>query len=180
MLLASWALLYLMLAVRENPHFGLKGEAVGQGHTILATGLSIAATLFNNYGTLALALCYIVLNKITVLRERERTISGLPWRGGLLILGAITLGEILLVVVAGSNAGLHSPAIKEIISGADWFSELFAGVAMAHYVARLQSKFLGSPLWLPTLISTRPSNPSTHSSARKRCGPCGLSAARWL
>lgn len=151
-LLASWGLLYLMLAFRELPIFGPEGEAVRQNLQALGPALTVLATLFNNCSALALALCYIILNEITVIRESGRTVSDVPWLEGLLVLAVVTFGELFLVGVAALQGELISEGSARIIRGADWLSGVLGGVAMALYVGRLQSKFLGSAVWLPPLL----------------------------
>ncbi|HEX7315709.1 MAG TPA: winged helix-turn-helix domain-containing protein [Pyrinomonadaceae bacterium] len=150
-LLASWSLLYLMLAFKELSAFVTGADAAQQSLQPLGHALTMLATLFNNCSALALVLCYIILNEITVIRESGRTVGDVPWLEGLLVLAVLTFGELFLVG-AVLQGGLSPEGSVRIIRGADWLSGVLGGVAMALYVGRLQSKFLGSAVWLPPLL----------------------------
>jgi hypothetical protein len=153
MLLASWSLLYLMLAFKALPAFGPGAEAVGHNLQALGHALTVLATLFNNCSSLALVLCYIILNEMTVIRESGRPVSDVPWLEGLLILVVVTFGELFSVGVAAMQGGPGTEGgVSIIIRGADWLSGVLGGVALALYVGRLQSKLLGSAVWLPPLL----------------------------
>ncbi|HEX8847362.1 MAG TPA: winged helix-turn-helix domain-containing protein [Pyrinomonadaceae bacterium] len=124
-LLVSWLVLYGFLA--------FLGSA--------SPALSIATTLFNNCNTLIIALCFNILNKPMVITAGDRNKDNLLIVG-LVVLLAFTFIEILLVFRQ------NYIQTDRILEGADLVSGIAGGIAMALYVGRLQSKFLGPPPWL--------------------------------
>jgi hypothetical protein len=89
--------------------------------------------------TLLLVLCFNVLNK-NVQDEREhRNVMEAPLTGLVVVVLAVTLFAFLFV----------APIDKRLIAnGASLVSGIAGGIAMALYVGRLQSKFLGPRPWL--------------------------------
>ncbi len=124
-LLVSWLVLYGFLA--------FLGSA--------SPPLSIATTLFNNCNTLIIVLCFNILNKPTVTQIENRNEDNF-FIIGLVVLLAFTFIEILLVFRQ------NYIETNRILEGADLASGIAGGIAMALYVGRLQSKFLGPPPWL--------------------------------
>lgn len=124
-LLVSWLILYGFLAF-----LGSASPALG-----------IATTLFNNCNTLIIALCFNILNKPTVVKAGTRDKDNLLIIG-LVVLLAFTFIEVLLVFRQ------NYIETARILEGADLVCGIAGGIAMALYVGRLQSKFLGPPPWL--------------------------------
>jgi|GEM_PF-1521207 len=144
-LLLSWLCLYAFFAIT-----GLKGLEVDtlianpdQSKKTLGFMLSIFNTLFNNWNTLMIILCFYVLNKQVKdegeNREATEISRAAPLAGLVLILLGVTFIEFLFV----------APIDKSFIpKGASLVSGIAGGIAMALYVGRLQSKFLGPRPWL--------------------------------
>ncbi|MDX6710384.1 MAG: hypothetical protein QOH96_1400 [Blastocatellia bacterium] len=108
--------------------------------------LRIFTTAFNNGSSLMIFLCFNILNKPTKIK-RTGNIKDNALSIGAALVGIATLIEILLVV--GSSSIEKKYFILQLWS---WGSGIFGGVAMALYIGRLQSKFLGPPDWLIVLL----------------------------
>jgi DNA-binding winged helix-turn-helix (wHTH) protein len=140
-LLLSWLALYACLALIWFAYPDLSSLIAEENKSkqLLGFTLSITLTLFNNLNTLMLFLCFKILNKQIEDIEESRSVMDDPvMRSGLFFLGA-TLVEVLLLVP------IEKAAIPE---AASLFSGIAGGIAMALYVGRLQSKFLGARPWL--------------------------------
>jgi len=80
-----------------------------------------------------------MLNKPIELKKRKRSISDTSVSVGAAFVVSFTLIEILLIT-------LPIPMEKHrILQWSGWISGIIGGIAMALYVGRLQSKFLGPP-----------------------------------
>ncbi|MDX6612255.1 MAG: hypothetical protein QOD75_1441 [Blastocatellia bacterium] len=137
-LLLSWICLYAFLAVT-----GFKGlevdNLINQGQRTLGFTLSLFNTLFNNWNTLMIFLCFYVLNKRTEDEAENRNIVDTPLIGIFFFLVVVTLFAFLFVLPL-------DPAL--IPKGASVASGIAGAIAMALFVGRLQSKFLGPRPWL--------------------------------
>ncbi|MDQ5826992.1 MAG: hypothetical protein M3441_22720 [Chloroflexota bacterium] len=164
-LLGAWAGLYLVLIF--TIHFKVKVEEykrlLSQGvqnlpadPSTLFTSFNIASTVFNNLNSLALALCFVVLNHPTVIRgdQQETSIDRVTkliigW--GIVATVVFTLAEILLVFVP------HQPMFdwmtpSNYMRAFDLVSGLAGAVTLSLCVGRVQSKFLGPSTWLPLAL----------------------------
>jgi len=134
-LLTSWYLLYLVLALlwRHSPD--------QQAISPTVATLQIFATLFNNCNSLMCALCYIILNRPTVVEE-DHQIRRVPWLKGFIYVTAFALLEAGLILLS-FHEQFHFIDGAWVLDRANWLSGFFGCVALALYVGRLQSKFLG-------------------------------------
>ena len=104
--------------------------------------LSILTTLFNNCSSLMIILCFNVLNKPTEIKEGKPSISDTSLSVGAAAVLGFTLIEVLLVMIPTHIENYN------ILKWSGWASGIAGGIAMALYVGRLQSKFLGPRAWL--------------------------------
>jgi hypothetical protein len=145
-----WFIEYLVLATNEF----LKAQS-GKGQPLeewLAQGrwgpafVGTAVDFANNLATLALVLCYVVASEKTVVVDRKGQASkiALPWDRATAILIAVTVFDFA--------ARARFPAPSHLPSGFEWISGLAAGIATALLIGRLDSKFIGLPIWVMTFL----------------------------
>jgi hypothetical protein len=134
-LLGSWLPLYLFLSLKFAVEFFYSNDLSGSttvGYTVPA---NIFATICNYLNTIMIVLCFTILNERG--DDEDKNLKGkyLILPAGL---GIITIG-IYLVLPSTTRlpVGIISNAL-DLITG------IVAGVAMALFVGRLQSKFLGA------------------------------------
>jgi hypothetical protein len=139
MLLFSWCLLYVTLLVSQ----GLTSS--GGNASPLWRALQVTTTFLNNASTLMFVLCYLVLNRPTVIRVAGRDVDDLPLGRGLVLVGALGLLEAALVI-SFQFAGPPDYA-SELLFGADLLSGIGGGIAMALFISRL----LGASHLLPII-----------------------------
>jgi DNA-binding winged helix-turn-helix (wHTH) protein len=140
-LLLSWVVLYAFLAFTGFQHWDVDSLIVDrdQANQSLGLMLSIFNALFNNLNTLLLVLCFNVLNKSVQDEKEHRNVMEAPLTGLVVVVLAVTVFAFLFV----------APIDKRLIAnGASLVSGIAGGIAMALYVGRLQSKFLGPRPWL--------------------------------
>jgi DNA-binding winged helix-turn-helix (wHTH) protein/predicted small integral membrane protein len=134
-LLGLWVLLYLFLVV----YFGVESlqlsNILSASSDRFTLNANLSATLFNYLNTLAIIYCFILLNKQGQGADEENA----NYR--YLILTTILCGLTIL-------GHLFFGHIKNVSNGLDLFTGIIAGTAMALFVGRLQSKFLGARPWL--------------------------------
>lgn len=149
-LLGAWTGLYVMLTFTK--YFF---EAAGEASTVFKS-FNIASTGFNNFNSLALALCFVVLNHPTLIRgdgQQETSIDRvtklvLGW--GLVATAVFTVAEILLVFIYSQPDGWMTP--KNTMWVFDLVSGLVGAVTLSLCVGRVQSKFLGPTTSLPLAL----------------------------
>jgi DNA-binding winged helix-turn-helix (wHTH) protein len=150
-LLVAWAGLYLLLILTMHSK-GVYEPSTHPYHPFWA--LSIASTVFNNFNSLAIALCFVVLNHPTVLRgEGQNTslnrLTGRIIKWGLPTIIAFALVESFLVFFLPLTQWFDSMTRANVVWAADFFSGIVGAITLALYVGRIQSKFLGPSTWLP-------------------------------
>jgi len=143
LLLGSWCLLYVMLLLSQ----GLTSS--GGNPTSLWQALQIITTLLNNASALMFVLCYLVLNRPTVMRVAGRNVDDLPLGRGLLLVGALGVLEAVLVVAFQVTA--HPDYAAVVLFGADLLSGIGGGIAMALFISRLDSRLLSTSRLLPII-----------------------------
>jgi DNA-binding winged helix-turn-helix (wHTH) protein len=161
MLLISWSGLYLALT------FVLLLRAHNWKGDLFRT-LSIATTFFNNSNSIAIALCFVVLNHPTVFpgsrQEANPTDENTEPTDQETNLIRITkkierIASVTIIVNAFVDLSLvFLPATRvfrfmapdNIIWAIDLGSGFVGGITLALYVGRVQSRFLGPSIWLPT------------------------------
>jgi len=135
LLLGSWCCLYVALLVSQA-----FGPSAGDTHSSQWQPLQIITTFLNNCSALALVLCYIVLNRSTIIRVAGADVEDLPLKRGLYLVGGFGLLEATLVALFGIY-GQHNYA-GYLLFGADLLSGIIGGIAMALCVSRLDSRLL--------------------------------------
>lgn len=145
LLLGIWVVLYLMIFLTACVE-PAEGKVLPADKLPLYYTLRIGTTLFNNFNTLALVLCYVALNYPTDVEANGSAAS--RKRGGLIIgLALITLfttAEYVLIFIPQAG-GVDKDMVMK---GMDVASGLFGGTALALFVGRIGSKFLAPPVWL--------------------------------
>jgi DNA-binding winged helix-turn-helix (wHTH) protein len=144
LLLASWCSLYfaLLLSLRFVPAAGNNPSWEWQALQILNTSL-------NNASIFALVLCYVVLNRPTVVAVAGREVEDLPFRRGLILVAGLGLLEAILVALF-DNRG-HADYAGAVLFGADVLSGVGGGIAMALCISRLDSRLLSTSRLLPII-----------------------------
>ena len=142
LLLASWCCLYfaLLLSLRFVPAGGNDPSWQWQALQVLNTSL-------NNASIFALVLCYVVLNRPTVVAVAGREVESLPFKRGLIVVGGLTLLEAILVAIFESRG--RADYAGAVLFGADVLSGVGGGIAMALFVSRLDSRLLSTSGLLP-------------------------------
>ena len=143
LLLASWFCLYFTLPFSQ----WFATPASGQPLSSQWLALQVIATFLNNASALMLVLCYVVLNRPTVISVADRDVEDVPLKSGLFLVGGIGLVEAILVVLSG-RFGLPVYA-ADVLFGADLLSGVVGGITMALFISRLDSRLLGTSGWLP-------------------------------
>jgi DNA-binding winged helix-turn-helix (wHTH) protein len=138
-LLISWSALYLTLAISK--------VIGGSLDSFTWIGLQVLNTFLNSCSALIFALCYLVLNRRTVIPVNGQYVDDLPWKGWLIIVGAVSCVEISLIVLFGTLTGTEG--IRAVIFGADLLSGCLTGIAMALFISRLDSRILAGNQLLP-------------------------------
>jgi len=139
LLLASWCCLYITLPFSE--------WLAPSSHSSLWQALLVIATFLNNSSALMLVLCYIVLNRPTVIGIADHEIDDVPLKPGLLLVGGIGLLEAILIALSG-HFGLPNYA-RGVLFGADLLSGVVGGIAMALCISRFDSRLLDTSRLLP-------------------------------
>jgi len=139
LLLASWCCLYITLPFSE--------WLAPSSHSSLWQALQVIATLLNNSSALMLVLCYIVLNRPTVIGVADHEIEDVPLKPGLLLVGGVGLLEAILIALSG-HFGLPDYA-RGVPFGADLLSGVVGGIAMALCISRFDSRLLDTSRLLP-------------------------------
>jgi DNA-binding winged helix-turn-helix (wHTH) protein len=144
LLLISWCSLYfaLLLSLRFVPALGNNPSWQWQALQVLNTSL-------NNASIFALVLCYIVLNRPTVVAIAGREVEDLPLKRGLILVGALGLLEAILVALFESRG--RADYAGAVLFGADVLSGVGGGIAMALFVSRLDSRLLSTSGLLPII-----------------------------
>lgn len=163
-LLAAWSCLYFLLIfvmyfkvpVEEFKALAVPGiQQVPEYPSRLFwfCVVSIAANIFNNLNSLALALCFVVLNHPTVFREDQQKtsldrITKRILRWGVLATAVFTLVEVLLVFFPPQR-WFNWMTTPNYMWALDLLSGLVGAITLSLCVGRIQSKFLGPSTWLP-------------------------------
>jgi DNA-binding winged helix-turn-helix (wHTH) protein len=142
LLLASWCCLYITLLVSQELVLTPANAVNFQGQA-----LQVITTLLNNSSALMLVLCYLVLNRPTIVRVAGRDVEDLPLIGGLCVVGGFALFEAILV--GWCERFGHSDYAALVLFGSDLLSGIVGGIAMALFISRLDSRLLGATGLLP-------------------------------
>ena len=139
LLLLSWVFLYAFLAITSYKGWELEILIASGANKLLGVKLIIFNTLFNYANTLMIVLCFYVLNK-----NGEHQQEGPGAKKALPVIGVVAFvgGNLLLVAFLFIAQLSGENRVANLVTG------IVAGIAMALFVGRLQSKFLGPPSWL--------------------------------
>jgi DNA-binding winged helix-turn-helix (wHTH) protein len=143
LLLASWCCLYITLPFSQWFAPPLSGQAPSSEWQ----ALQLIATFLNNCSALMLVLCYVVLNRPTVIKVADREVESVSLKPGLLLVAGIGVLEATMLAVSG-RFGLPDFA-GDVLFGFDLFSGVAGGIAMALCISRLDSRLLGTSGLLP-------------------------------
>ena len=144
LLLASWCSLYFALLLSLS-----FAAASGNNPSWQWQALQVLNTSLNNSSIFALVLCYVVLNRPTVIAVAGRDVEALPFKRGLMLVAGLGLLEAILVAVFESRGRADYAAA--VLFGADVLSGVGGGIAMALFVSRLDSRLLSTSGLLPII-----------------------------
>lgn len=144
LLLASWCCLYITLLCSQE----LAPTAAGAGN-FEGQALQVITTFLNNSSALMLVLCYLVLNRPTIVRVAGRDIEDLPLIHGLGVVSGFGLLEAILAI--GFEKFGHADYAALVLFGSDLLSGIAGGIAMALFISRLDSRLLGATGLLPVV-----------------------------
>jgi DNA-binding winged helix-turn-helix (wHTH) protein len=140
--LLSWCGLYITLTL-SNLVGPVSNTATPVGWIIL----KVLSNLLNNCSALMFFLCYLVLNRRTVLTVRGQSFEDLPTRNGLLVVGAASFVEVVFIILFAKRP----ENVRLVILGAGLFSGFATGIAMALFTSRLDSRILAGSHLLPII-----------------------------
>jgi DNA-binding winged helix-turn-helix (wHTH) protein len=143
LLLASWCCLYITLPFSQWFTPPLSGQAPSSEWQ----ALQLIATFLNNCSALMLVLCYVVLNRPTVIKVADREVESVSLKPGLLLVAGVGVLEAMILAVSG-RFGLPDFS-GDVLFGFDLFSGVAGGIAMALCISRLDSRLLGTSGLLP-------------------------------
>jgi DNA-binding winged helix-turn-helix (wHTH) protein len=144
LLLLCWCCLYVTL-----PFSQWLAPASAQASSWQWQALQIVTTLLNNSSALMLVLCYVVLNRPTVITVADREVEDISLVPGLTIITAIALLEVILIVICG-RFGIPNYS-SDVLFAFDLLSGIIGGIAMALCISRLDSRLLGTKGSLPVI-----------------------------
>src|SRR5215510_4144707 len=144
LLLISWCSLYfaLLLSLRFAP-------AVGDNPSWQWQALQVLNTSLNNASIFALVLCYAVLNRPTIIAVAGREVEALPFKRGLILVGALGILEAIMVALFESRG--RADYAGAVLFGADVLSGVGGGITMALFISRLDSRLLSTSGLLPII-----------------------------
>ena len=145
LLLVSWCLLYLTLPFSQ----WFAPMAATQTAAWEWQAVQVIATFLNNASALMLVLCYVVLNRPTVIKVVDRDVEDISLKPGLFVIVGIGLLEAALVVMSG-RLGFPERA-EDVLFAFDLLSGIVGGIAMALCISRLDSRLLGTKGLLPVI-----------------------------
>ena len=143
LLLAAWCCLYVTLLFSQGLSWSVD-SAASHWQT-----LQVITTFLNNSSALMLVLCYLVLNRPTVIQVAGREVENIPLVRGLILVGAFGILEAALVMYLETFG--HADYVSVVLFGADLLSGIVGGIAMALFISRLDSRLLGASRLLPII-----------------------------
>ena len=143
LLLASWCGLYVTLLLSQGLSWSTD-SAASHWQT-----LQVITTFLNNSSALMLVMCYLVLNRPTVIDVAGREVESVPLARGMILVAGFGLLEAALVVYLEKFG--HAAYTAVVLFGADLLSGIVGGIAMALFISRLDSRLLGASRLLPVI-----------------------------
>jgi DNA-binding winged helix-turn-helix (wHTH) protein len=144
LLLTSWCCLYLTL-----PFSQWFAPLAGQSPSWQWQAIQIAATFLNNASALMLVLCYLVLNRPTVIRVADREVEDVSLRPGWFVI--VFVGVLEAILIALTDRFGSPGASADILFAFDLLSGVAGGIAMALCISRFDSRLLGTKGLLPII-----------------------------
>jgi DNA-binding winged helix-turn-helix (wHTH) protein len=144
LLLTSWCCLYLTL-----PFSQWFAPLAGQSPSWQWQAIQIVATFLNNASALMLVLCYLVLNRPTVIRVADREVEDVSLRPGLFVI--LIVGVLEAILIGLSDRFGSAGASADILFAFDLLSGVAGGIAMALCISRFDSRLLGTKGLLPII-----------------------------
>ena len=144
LLLASWCCLYLTL-----PFSQWFAPLTGQTPSWQWQAIQVTATFLNNASAMMLVLCYLVLNRPTVIRVADREVESVSLKPGLVIILAVGILEAMLVALFDRFGSTGASA--DVLFTFDLLSGVAGGIAMALCISRFDSRLLGTKGVLPII-----------------------------
>lgn len=138
LLLFSWIPLYCSFATE----FWISNDAANQPVPRWKVIVHMIELTLNLVNTFMIALCYEVLNKDLAPRRRRRTLN----RQSLLGLGVL-FATVLVVIELSLRPEQVGFFRSQSQTGLALLTGILAGIIMALFVARLQSKYFDPPAW---------------------------------
>jgi|GEM_PF-5479054 len=156
LLLTAWSCLYflLILTIYSKGARGKISPEAEQNPLHPFWTLNIASTVFNNLNSLAITLCFVVLNHPTSPKWEDTGLDRVTkqlkkWGPTAIIVFALV--ESLLVYLPVSK--WFAPLSRaNVLWTFDLVSGVGGAVTLAFFVGRIQSKFLGPSTWLPLAL----------------------------
>jgi DNA-binding winged helix-turn-helix (wHTH) protein len=145
LLLVSWCLLYLTLPFSQWFAPAIATQAAAWQWQ----AVQVIATFLNNASALMLVLCYVVLNRPTVIKIVDRDVEDISLKPGLFVIAAVALLETALVAVSGRFG--FADAAGDVLFAFDLLSGIVGGIALALCISRLDSRLLGTKGLLPVI-----------------------------
>jgi hypothetical protein len=143
LLLTSWCCLYAALLFSQGLSWPVDSAALHW------QALQVITTFLNNSSALMFVLCYLVLNRPTVIQVAGREVENIPLARGLILIGGLGLLEAtLLVFLERFGYGDYAAVV---LFGADLLSGIVGGITMALFISRLDSRLLGANRLLPII-----------------------------
>ena len=145
LLLVSWCSLYLTLPFSQ----WFAPTASTQAAAWQWQAVQVIATFLNNASALMLVLCYVVLNRPTVIKIVDRDVENISPKVGLLIIFGLGILEAALVAMSG-RFGFPNTS-EDVLFAFDLLSGIVGGIALALCISRLDSRLLGAKGLLPII-----------------------------
>lgn len=145
LLLVSWCCLYLTLPFSQ----WFAPATSTQAAAWQWQAVQVIATFLNNASALMLVLCYVVLNRPTVIKIVDRDVEDISLKPGFLIVVGVGFLEAALVAMSG-RFGFPDRS-EDILFAFDLLSGIVGGIALALCISRLDSRLLGTKGLLPII-----------------------------
>jgi DNA-binding winged helix-turn-helix (wHTH) protein len=145
LLLVSWCCLYLTLPFSQ----WFAPATSTQSAAWQWQAVQVVATFLNNASALMLVLCYVVLNRPTVIKIVGRDVENISLTPGLVIIIGVAFLEGVLVAISGRFG--FPDAAEDVLFAFDLLSGIAGGIAMALCISRLDSRLLGTKGLLPII-----------------------------
>jgi len=150
-----WILLYLTFLAREVGVLFFKVQLQYPDGSLPAWwryGWVWLLNVMSNLQTLSLFMLYRIVTKSTVNTDQHD--SSLPWVKGLAVFAIVTVVDLFAVVgsLVPNDIALIKAASEPARQFFMWAPGFLAGISIALFVGRLDSKYIDPPTWFITLL----------------------------